>query len=170
MVTITPEAKEVVQGALAAERDPTLALWLEVSGVEGVAYAYDVYFKALRHAGPDDVVTRDEQLAVVVPAGSVRPLTGARLEWSEESEGGLVLVNPNRPGPEELAPGVPPEVLATGMDGELAQRVIAVLESSVNPSIAGHGGRADSSSGWTSTIGWPTSASLGVARAARCPG
>jgi Fe/S biogenesis protein NfuA len=144
MVTITPEAKVVVQGALAAEQDPSsLALWLEVSGVDGAAYAYDVYFKALEHVAPGDVVTHDEQLAVVVPAASVEPLTGARLELSEESEGGLVLVNPNRPGPEALTQGVPAHVLAGGIDSDLARRVIWVLESSVNPSIAGHGGRAD---------------------------
>jgi len=52
-------------------------------------------------------------------------------------------VNPNAPTPEEAAPGVPPEVLAQGINGSLARRVVAVLEQSVNPAIASHGGRAD---------------------------
>ena len=50
---------------------------------------------------------------------------------------------PTAPTPEEAAPGVPPEVLAQGITGLLAQRVVAVLEQAVNPSIASHGGRAD---------------------------
>jgi Fe/S biogenesis protein NfuA len=80
---------------------------------------------------------------VIVPAGSVDRLRGARLEWSEEGDGGLVLVNPNNPAPEEASPGVPPEILAQGVNGPLAQRVANVLEEAVNPSIASHGGRAD---------------------------
>ena len=52
-------------------------------------------------------------------------------------------MNPNSPTPEEAAPGVPPEVLAAGIAGPLALRVVAVLEQAVNPSIASHGGRAD---------------------------
>jgi Fe/S biogenesis protein NfuA len=44
---------------------------------------------------------------------------------------------------EESSPGVPPEVLAAGITGPLALRVVNVLEQAVNPSIASHGGRAD---------------------------
>jgi len=32
----------------------------------------------------------------VVPAASVDLLSGARLDWSEEGDGGLVIVNPTR--------------------------------------------------------------------------
>ena len=78
-----------------------------------------------------------------MPEASVDRLRGARLEWSEEGGGGLVLVNPNTPTPEEANPGVPPEILSQGIDGLLARRVVAVLEQAVNPSIASHGGRAD---------------------------
>ena len=85
----------------------------------------------------------DDDLPIVVVAGSVDQLRGARLEWSEDGGGGLVLVNPNTPAAEELATGVPPEVLAAGITGPLASRVSVVLEQVVNPSIAGHGGRAD---------------------------
>ena len=78
-----------------------------------------------------------------MPEASVDRLRGARLEWSEEGGGGLVLVNPNTPTVEEANPSVPPEILAAGIDGLLARRVVAVLEQAVNPSIASHGGRAD---------------------------
>jgi Fe/S biogenesis protein NfuA len=144
VVTLTPEAHKVVREALDQEPDPaSLALWLEVRGVQGGSFVYDLYFQATSDADEGDVRHAQEDIEVVVPADSVDRLRGARLEWSEEGAGGLVLVNPNAPTPEEAAPNVPPEVLAKGIDGPLARRVVAVLEQSVNPAIASHGGRAD---------------------------
>ncbi len=144
VVTLTPEAYKVVREAIGQEPDPaSLALWLEVRGVQAGSFLYDLYFQATSDADDGDVRHAQEEIDIVIPAASVERLRGARLEWSEEGGGGLVLVNPNAPAPEEAAPGVPPEVLAKGIGGLLAQRVVAVLEQSVNPSIASHGGRAD---------------------------
>jgi Fe/S biogenesis protein NfuA len=144
VVTLTPEAHKVVREALDEQHDPaTLALWLEVRGVQEGSFVYDLYFQGISDADEGDVRHAQEDIEVIVPAASVDRLRGARLEWSEEGGGGLVLVNPNTPTPEEAAPNVPPEVLANGVDGALAQRVVAVLEQSVNPAIASHGGRAD---------------------------
>ncbi len=144
VVSLTPEAHRIVRDALNQEPDPaTLALWLEVRGVNAGAFIYDLFFQAISDAADDDAVYADGDVTVVVPAGSVDRLRGARLEWSEEGDGGLVLVNPNTPTIEEASPGVPPEVLAKGISSQLALRVIAVLENAVNPSIASHGGRAD---------------------------
>ncbi len=142
VVTLMPEAREVVRAALADERDAEhLALWLEVRGVQHAQFVYDLYFQSATDAGDDDAVFEDGDLTVVVPKESVDRLRGARLEWSAEGEGGLVLVNPNTPAPEEL--GVPADVMAAGLEGPLGSRVTAVLEQAVNPSIASHGGRAD---------------------------
>ncbi len=144
VVSVTDEARKVVQEAIASEPDPeSLALWLEVRGVQGGNFTYDLYFQALRDATDNDAVSVDGDLAVVVPEASVERLRGARLEFSDEGAGGLVLVNPNHPSAEEADPGVPPEVLAAGLEGELAVRVVAVLNEVINPSIAAHGGRAD---------------------------
>jgi Fe/S biogenesis protein NfuA len=144
VVTLTPEAHKVVREALDQEPDPqSIALWLEVRGVQGGSFVYDLYFQAVSDADEGDVRHAQEDIDVIVPAESVERLRGARLEWSEEGGGGLVLVNPNAPSPEEAAPNVPPEVLAQGIEGTLARRVVAVLEQSVNPAIASHGGRAD---------------------------
>jgi len=142
IVTLTPEARQVVREALAQEPDPArLALWLEVRGVQHASFVYDLYFQSAADAGDDDAVADDGELAVVVPKSSIDRLRGARLEWNSEGDGGLVLVNPNSPAPEDL--GVPAEVMAAGLEGPLGSRVSAVLEQSVNPSIAAHGGRAD---------------------------
>src|SRR5271154_179741 len=144
IVTLTPEAHKIVRDAIAQEPDPaSLALWLEVRGVQAGAFIYDLYFQAVSDADDGDARHAQDGLEVVIPAASIDRLRGARLEWSEEGGGGLVLVNPNLPTPEEASPGVPPEVLAKGIEGHLAQRVRSVLEQAVNPSIASHGGRAD---------------------------
>jgi Fe/S biogenesis protein NfuA len=144
VVQLTPEAHRVVREALDQEPEPSsLALWLEVRGVQAGAFVYDLFFQAISDAANEDSVHAQDDVTVVVPAGSVDRLRGARLEWSEDGDGGLVLVNPNTPTIEEASPGVPPEILAAGITGPLALRVINVLEQSVNPSIASHGGRAD---------------------------
>jgi Fe/S biogenesis protein NfuA len=144
VVSLSPEAHNVVLEAIKSEPDPgSLGLWLEVRGIQAGSFVYDLYFQAVSDAGEGDARFAQDGLEIVVPAASLDRLRGARLEWSDEGEGGLMLVNPNLPTAEQAAPGVPPEVLARGIDGPLARRVVAVLETAINPSIASHGGRAD---------------------------
>jgi Fe/S biogenesis protein NfuA len=144
ILSITDEARNVVLDALAAE-DATspLALFVEVTGTRGQSYAYDLYFSEVDHAPEGSSIAVDGEITVVVPQASVARLQGARLEFSGDGGGGLVLVNPNQPTPEELNPGVPQEILANGIDGPLAIRARTILEDQVNPAIASHGGRAD---------------------------
>jgi Fe/S biogenesis protein NfuA len=144
VVEVTLAARNVVLGARAAENDPEhLALWVEVTGTNGNAYSYDIYFQDASDAGEGDAVYSafpagdPGDLTVVVPAASVELLTGARLDWSDEGDGGLVIVNPNTP-PRAAGPAPMGD-----LSGDLAQRVLAVLEEQVNPAIAAHGGRAD---------------------------
>ncbi len=121
IISLTPEAYKVVKEAIDNEPEPgSLALWLEVRGVQAGSFVYDLFFQATSDADEGDARHTHDELEVIVPAASVTRLRGARLEWSEEGGGGLVLVNPNTPTPEEAAPGVPPEVLARGITGLLA--------------------------------------------------
>ena len=144
VVTLTNEARGIVADALAQEPNAEeLGLWLEVRGVEAGKFAYDLYFQAVNDADDADVTYVVENVAVVIPANSVDDLRGSRLEWSSDGDGGLVMVNPNTPSLAQVAPGLPDDVLAQGLEGPLALEVIAVLERDVNPSIASHGGRAD---------------------------
>lgn len=144
VVEVTPEAATIVIDAIAAEPAPeTLALWLEVRGVEQTRYLYDLYFAAFADASDADARYESNGVRVVVPEASIAKLTNARLEYSEDNGGGLVMVNPNAPSAAEIAPGVPENVLALGLETDLAVRAIAILEEQVNPSIASHGGRAD---------------------------
>jgi Fe/S biogenesis protein NfuA len=53
----------------------------------------------------------------------------------------MVIRNPNRPPLQPQSPamtGPPPD-----LSGDVAQRLLQVLEEQINPAIAAHGGRAD---------------------------
>src|SRR5665213_2251712 len=144
VLTLTDEARNVVVDALNNETpSETLALWVEVTGTRGPGYSYDLYFSELNLAPEDAAIGRDGEVTIVIPASSVDRIRGSRLEFASEGGGGLVLVNPNIPTPEEINPGVPADILALGVTGPMAVRGMEVLESSINPAIASHGGRAD---------------------------
>ncbi len=121
----------------------SLGLWVEVNGVSGDAYTYDMYFQAVSDAAPADWTGTQSGLVVVVPADSVSKMMGSVLDLNRDLlVGGMSIRNPNLPpAPPQTSPamtGPPPD-----LSGDLAQRVIQVLESQINPSIAAHGGRAD---------------------------
>ena len=143
VLKITEVARQKVLRVRAAEDDPeTLALWLEIAGVANGKYKYDMYFQPADYAGPTDIVQRHDDLSVVIPAFSVDKVRGATLDvQGDPVEGGLVLDNPNSPSPAVGAAGAarPPADLS----GDVAQRVLQVLDGQINPSIAAHGGRAE---------------------------
>ncbi len=138
VLRLTDEALATVAGIRDAEDDPdTLALRVEVTGVRGTDFTYDLAFEPVAEAHPDDSVTVQEGLTVWVPAASITNLTGATLDVpTREGQGGLVLRNPNRPDP-------------LGMDGTIEltgtpeEKVRQLLDAHVNPALASHGGHAE---------------------------
>jgi len=141
VLSLSKDAHGLVLEALGSEPDrDELCLVVEVKGVTFAGYDYDLYFQPRAELPEGASLTEDEGIAVAVPAGSIDRLRGARLEVED---GGLVLVNPNAPSLAERAPGIPEGVLDKGIEGDFARRVTAVLDESVNPAIAAHGGRAD---------------------------
>jgi Fe/S biogenesis protein NfuA len=144
VLKLTDEARNVVLDALQnEEQSSALALWIEVTGTKGPGYSYDLYFSDLADAPEGAAIGSDGGVTVVVPKASIDRLRGSRLEFAADGGGGLVLVNPNIPTPEEMNPGVPADILALGVEGPTALFAIDVLEKNINPSIASHGGRAD---------------------------
>ena len=136
VLLVTDAARSFVAEARAGEAAPeTLALFLEVTGVAGDAYSYDMWFQAVADAGPTDVVVGHDDVNVVVLGNCVERIAGSTLDLAN---GGLVMVNPNRP-PVAATPSVPVSDLSSPI--EIA--VLEVLEHGVNPQIAAHGGRAD---------------------------
>ncbi len=141
VLSLTDTALTKVLELQAAEgRDERLALWVRVSGVTDGSFAYEMYFEAAADAGDEDWSDERDGLVVVVPTDSVEQIRGSVLDMSRNLlQGGMVIQNPNTPPLPTPAMAGPPADLS----GDVAQRVIQVLDQQINPSIATHGGRAD---------------------------
>jgi Fe/S biogenesis protein NfuA len=137
IVAVAPQALERILEIRAGEDDPaSLGLRIEVTGVHGVEYAYDLSFEALAEAADDDVLTTSDGLTLVIPADSVDALRGSTLDVpSNPSQGGLVIRNPNRPDP--LA-----GMGELELTGDVVDKVTTLLEKRINPALAAHGGYA----------------------------
>ena len=140
---VTDRALAEILDIRSQESDPDkLALWIEISGVEGNSYTYDVYFQNKGDASRDDVVIEFDGIAVIVAAESAASISGSKLDLGgEDGAGGLMIVNPNSP---VVAGSVlPDDLLNADLSGPVAQEIIRVLQEEINPAIASHGGRAD---------------------------
>jgi len=134
--TVTPDAIERILELRQQEDDPPgLALRVEVTGTAGVEYAYDLSFDPIAEAGEADAQYVQDELPVIVPAGSIEQLTGATLDIPAGGGPGLVLRNPNRPDP----------LSGKHLDltGTIAEQVEQLLKEQVNPALAAHGGFAE---------------------------
>ena len=126
-----------VLGIRGEEPDPdALGLRVEVTGAQGSEYTYDLCFHELSALDDDDVTYRIDDLTVIIPGTSVDKLRGAELDLPRANgQGGLVIRNPNRADP--LA-GIDVE-----LSGDVAEQVAQLLEQSINPVLASHGGYRD---------------------------
>ena len=99
VITVTEKALSKILELRSAEENPDdLGLRIEVTGVRGAEFSYDLAFEPLAECDADDVRHETGGLPVVVPADSVDKLLGATLDLpSNPDQGGLVLRNPNRP-------------------------------------------------------------------------
>lgn len=137
ILTVTPNASEKILEVRASEPSPeTQALWVEVSGISGTAFTYDMYFRTTDDAGSEDIVEHHGDLAIVIPVEYIENLTGASLDFGPS---GMVMQNPNSPALRPTGADLP----ELDRDNPVVVKILDVLEQSVNPSIAAHGGRAD---------------------------
>ena len=144
IIGITESARELVLNYRSQSDKPNpdrLGMWLEITGVSGDGFSYDMYLKSVDEAVEDDVVvTIDDDLKIVVPAGSVDQIRGSTIDLSETAGGGSLFVqNPQSPSPAVggAAGSAPPP------EGPVAERITEVLNRQINPSIASHGGHAE---------------------------
>ena len=130
---------KVVAFLLQAPEPERQAMWLEVTGTSGNQWTCSLSLKPLDAAALHDAVIRHRDLAIVIPECDFEKVRGATIDWLDDpfAGGGLRVDNPNTPSPTIRVP--PPGDLS----GDVAQRVVQVLDQQVNPTIAGHGGRAE---------------------------
>ena len=138
VLDVSDEALFKVLDVRAAEEDgDSLGLRVEVTGVQGVDYSYDLAFEPMSEADDDDVIYRVGELTVMVPESSVDKLRGATLDLpSNPMQGGLVIRNPTRPNP--LG-----DTGSIELTGTLGEKVQQLLTQQINPSLAAHGGWAE---------------------------
>ena len=136
VLSVTDAALAKIVELRAAEQDADeLALRVAVTGSHGGDYTYDLGFEPMADADEDDARYAQGDLPVWIPADSVEALTGSTLDLpGTAGQGGLVLRNPNKPDP--LA-GV-----KLDLTGDVADKVRQLLDQSINPSLASHGGFA----------------------------
>jgi len=138
VLIVTSPARDKILELRAQEDEPeTLGLRIEVTGVQGVEYTYDLTFDPVAEAdeAAGDVIEAAGDLPVIIPVDSIDSLRGATLDLpSSGNQQGLVLRNPNRPDP------------LSGMHIELSgtpeEKVRQLLDGQINPALAMHGGYA----------------------------
>ncbi len=137
VLIVTEAARAAVLDIRGREQDAdTLGLRVEVTGVSGIDYAYDLCLDPITEAAADDHVHTSGDLTVIVPAASVGMLRGATLDLpSVAGQGGLVIRNPNRPNP--LG-----DMGELDLTGTIAEKVTQLLDLRINPALASHGGFA----------------------------
>ena len=92
ILAFTEEALDKVLGF--REQAPTperQAMWLEITGISGGEWTYNLSLRPTDEAGPDDTVEAHGDLTVVVPEHDVDKLRGVTSEWSAILRGGLRL-------------------------------------------------------------------------------
>ena len=136
VLTVTPDALERVLEIRDGEDDPgSVCLRVDITGTSGAEYSYDLSFAEISSLDPEDDVSIQGGLSVVVTASSIENMRGATLDLPRsEGQAGLVIRNPNRPNP--LAGR---DIVLTG---DVAEKVTQLLEEVINPGLATHGGFA----------------------------
>lgn len=135
VLSLAPDAIEMI--TTLAEQEPgddEYGLYIEVTGIRGPQFTYDLSFMPVADASDAQIVERHGTLAVILRPEDVEKLDGASLSLSDE---GLAMNNPNTPAtPTMAAP-------KGDLTGPLADQIQTVIEQQVNPAIASHGGGAE---------------------------
>ena len=132
MLTFTDRARDMVRAFMSEGELETLRI-----GVEGspVAPRFELTLVSRTNRRDDEREVEAGDFAVLVTLSSMDQLEGATVDFIERvNESGFEV---------RLRPGIGGATGPTTPGGPLAQRVRAVLNSRVNPSIAAHGGQID---------------------------
>lgn len=140
MLTFTDRAREMLRAYMDQSEGELEALRIHVSGGSPVAPDFDLTLVGPEDRRPDDMELDGGGFRVLLDPSSADRLDGARVDFVERvNESGFEIT------PGVVANGRPADVPGSGgaANGELADRVRAILEEQVNPAIASHGGRIE---------------------------
>ncbi len=138
VIAITDKAIEKILEFRSQEPgDDEYALLIEITGIRGNQFAYDLSFIPVLDKEETDLLAYHGELPVIVPSKDADNLKDASLDLSKDLlNPGLVMNNPNTPSP-SIAPDI------GELEGSVEERVGQVLELHINPAIAMHGGAAE---------------------------
>jgi len=111
-------------------------LSIEVSGIQGAQFQYDLSFVPVEDQTDHQIREDHNGLAILIPHHDVPKLSGASLELTDQ---GLAMNNPNLPQSPTIGGTEPRGDLV----GPLAEQISTLLHENINPSIAMHGGAAE---------------------------
>lgn len=124
MITITDLARTKILEFMAAEQDETLALRISIVGRGPGGFQNDLQFVESSDRSPEDMVVDAGGFEVLIDPKSAENLEGATLDFVEGAlQSGFKIINPNPLWPDPTA-----------------QAVQEVIDSKINPGLAGHGG------------------------------
>lgn len=124
LLTVTPDAREKIEGVRTFNDFPEAVLRVRVVGREGPRFRYEIALEDPRDRGEADLAIDTDGLTVVVDPESAADLAGAQIELDPAiTGGGLRIANPNE-----------------GWQDPLARAVQEVLDRQINPGVGSHGG------------------------------
>jgi Fe/S biogenesis protein NfuA len=124
LLTVTPDAREKIEGVRTFNDFPEAVLRVRVVGREGPRFQYQIALEDPRDRTDDDLSIESDGLTVVVDPKSAADLTGASIDLDPAvTGGGLRIDNPNE-----------------GWQDPLARAVQDVLDRQINPGVGSHGG------------------------------
>lgn len=124
LLTVTPEAREKIDGVRTFNQFPDAVLRVRVTAKEGPRFLYELALEDPNDHTDDDLFFDLDGLSVAVDPRSAADLAGATIDLDPAvTGGGLRVDNPNE-----------------GWQDPLARAVQEVLDSQINPGVGTHGG------------------------------
>jgi Fe/S biogenesis protein NfuA len=124
LLTVTPDAREKIDGVRTFNDFPEAVLRVRVLAREGPRFRYEIALEDPRERAAADVALELDGLTVVLDPESAVDLSGATIDLDPAvTGGGLRIDNPNE-----------------GWQDPLARAVQEVLDRQINPGVGSHGG------------------------------
>jgi Fe/S biogenesis protein NfuA len=141
MIEITPAARQRIAEFVEAEavRDP--ALRIELGSDEGspLARGYAISLVEREDRRKTEIAINVDSIRVFLNLDTSNLLSGAEIDWIEENgAGGFRVEDPSARAAAVAAGAVP-----AFEGGELADRIVHILQHEINPRIASHGGAVE---------------------------
>lgn len=123
-LTVTPEAREKIDGVRTFNDFPDAVLRVRVLAKEGPRFLYEIALEDPQQRADGDLALEADGLTVVVDPQSAADLSGATIDLDSAVMGGSLRIdNPNE-----------------GWQDPVARAVQDVIDRQINPGVGSHGG------------------------------